>query len=319
MTETRTRALAAITASAVSGITATAAYWIGAEPVKVIAGFGLPIAVGVAIWIAPRAIAVGQAISSALLATFVEGCVAMLVLVGAGLVEAIQGRSEAIFVYFFVLIWYVVVALLLVGLPMWLAVIGLLRLAAAPRPRPGLVLLATLVGVAVVLGVAGFALNEKLMARRGADLRRSGEPPVSLLIGRTTVAWTVVNCSPWPYATTLTDSSILGGPRVIRIEAPGLRTTASSGVVEPGWHLTLELEDPSAGLPRAYFGPKPVVDDVPGRVIELRIEIGARGEHSTRVTVDGSTTFHQVPLCPEPAAGSAPPARSPQATPTAQE
>jgi hypothetical protein len=314
MTETRTRILAVITALAVWGTTGAVAYWIGAEQVEAIAGFGLPVALGVAAWIAPRAVRAGHAISSAVVATLVEASVAMLVLIGAVIVEAVQSRSGALFVYTFVVIWYVVVAVLLVALPMWLAVVGLLRWSST-RPRPGVVLVATLVGVAVVLGAAGFALNEKLMARRGADLRRYGEPPVSLLLGRTTVAWSVVNCSPWPYITTLSDRPILGGPRTIRIEAPGFRSTASTGVVEPGWHLTLEVADLAAGLPPAYFGPKPIVDDIPGRVIELRIEIGARGEHSTGVTVDGLASFDQVPLCREPAARGASPVESTEAVP----
>jgi hypothetical protein len=118
------------------------------------------------------------------------------------------------------------------------------------------------------------------------------------LLGRTNLSWSVVNCSPWRYATTVTDRTVLGAIRTTRIEAPGLRTTEAVDVVEPRWVLMIEVDDQAAVLEPAAYGPHPIIEDAPGDAVDVRIEIGARGGFSSELVVDGATTAHAVPLCP---------------------
>jgi hypothetical protein len=300
MTQAGTRILGAMAAAAVTGLTAAVAYWSGAEVLMKIAGFGTPIAVAVGFWIAPRAVWQGRAITSGLIAMVVATAGGAVVMTAILVGYALENRSAAVFVYYPVILIYVVVSGLLVGVPIALTVVGLLRWAGR-RPRLGTALVSTLLGVAVVLGVAGFALDPALLARRGADLRRADEPPVTRLLGRTSLSWSVVNCSPWRYATTVTDRTVLGAIRTRRIEAPGLRTTAAVDVVEPGWVLMIEVDDQAAVLEPAAYGPHPIIEDVPGDAVEVRIEIGVRGGFSSELVVDGATMAHAVPLCPGPA------------------
>lgn len=296
LTEVRSRILGAIVAGAVTSLTSGVAYWFGAYDIMKIAGFGAPIAAFVSLWIGPRVVRPGNVTSSVLLATSAVIGLGVVILTTAGIVGVTQGGSAAVFVYFPVVIWAVAISGLLMGVPIWLVVIGVLRWTGR-RPRLGTALIALMVVASVVLGVVGLALNDRLMARRGADLRRYGEPPVALLLGRTTVSWSVANCSPWPYAITISDAPVIGGARLTRVDAPGLRTTKASAVVEPGWHLSLEVADASASIPSGYFGPHPVIDDVPGQVVEVHIEIGSRGEYASDLIVDGRTALQGGSLC----------------------
>ena len=70
-------------------------------------------------------------------------------------------------------------------------------------------------------------------------------------------------------------------------------------MVEPGWTLGIE-PDAGAPLPAAYLGPKAVLDDVPGRVVVVDLEVGPTGEWSYEVQVDGRRMSTIVSQCRYP-------------------
>jgi hypothetical protein len=91
---------------------------------------------------------------------------------------------------------------------------------------------------------------------------------------------------------------LLGGTVATPFEARPLATSGGTRVVEPGWLLTLEVGDPAAALPPDRLGPKPIVVDIPGETVEVRIEIGPQGWVFSGVTVDGISRSHPEPVCP---------------------
>ena len=108
--------------------------------------------------------------------------------------------------------------------------------------------------------------------------------------------WALRNCAAWPYAVAVPSRPLLGGPAEARWAAGPHATSSGSTVVEPGW--TLEVEpDASAPLPSAYLGPKRVLDDVPGRIVEVEVEVGPSGDWSYQVQVDGGRISTIVSVC----------------------
>jgi hypothetical protein len=297
MAQVRTRTRGAIVAGVLMALIAAVAYWCGADAVMATAGFGAPIGAGVAYWIAPRALSPGRAISSAILSAFVAIGIALITVAGLGFADAVLRGSPGLLLYFPAVIVSTIVFGLPIAVPVAAMVVALLKLSER-RPGLGLRLVAPLAGLTIVLGGAAIALDPALEARRGVDLRRADEPPIALLLARTTVSWSVVNCSPWRYSITLSQRPLLDGILTTRLEAPAGATSRATRVVEPGWLLTIEVDDAEATIPSAYFGPKPIIEDLPARAVEVRIEIGPRGMFSSGVAIDGMTMSEQVPECP---------------------
>lgn len=295
------RVRTAVMAGAGVALAGAIAYWLGIDLVTSLE-IGAPVAACVGFCIAPRALRDGGIGSTALLASVATLGAYILALAGIATIGVFQGQSGYGFVYFPVVTVYVVVAGLPIAMVLWFGVIRLSRWTDR-RTRAGTVLTAMVATMALVLGLSAAALDPALVARRGTDGRRAGEPPVVRLLGRTALSWSISNCSPWPHAVAVTDRSVLGEIHIARSGAPPSAMTRGASVVEPGWLLSLRVDHAESVLPSAARAPKIIALDIPGHVVDLRIEIGVAGGVSTSVFVDGVQRTHAVPLCPAMTSG----------------
>ena len=300
MTGITDRVRTAVLAGAGVALAAAIGYWLGIDLVTSL-GIGAPVAACVGFCIAPRALREEGIGSTTLLASVATLGAYILALAGIATIGVFQGQSGYVFVYFPAVTVYVGVAGLPIALVLWFGVIR--RAVDGSTNRAGTVLMAAVVTLTLVLGLSAAALDPALAARRGTDGRRAGEPPVVRLLGRTALSWSISNCSRWPHDVAVTDRSVLGGIHVARSEAAPSAMTKGASVVEPGWLLSLRVEHAEAVLPSAARAPKVIALDIPGDVVDLRIEIGVAGGVSTSVFVDGVQRTHALPLCPAMTSG----------------
>jgi len=316
MADITDRVRTAVLAGAGAALAGAIAYWLGIDLVTSL-GIGAPVAACVGFRIPPRALRDGGIGATTLMASVATLGAYILTLAGIATIGVFQGQSGYAFVYFPLVIVYVAVAGLPIAMSLWFIVIRLSRWTDR-RAHAGTVLTATVVALTLVLGLSAVALDPALAARRGSDGRRAGEPPVVRLLGRTTLSWSISNCSRWSHAVAVTDRSVLGEMHVARSEAAPFAMTRGASVVEPGWLLTLQVEQAETVLPPAARAPKIIARDIPGGVVDLRMEIGVEGGVSTSVFVDGAQRTHAVPLCPT-AMGSGRPGRTAGGRPDADD
>jgi len=290
---------------ATPGLLAAVAWWLGIEFVSGIATAGTPIGLVIGWWLGPRAATPRKTISSWLIAAISAVGVAIGAVVAYGIIELVTGgtggpaSAAAVVVY---LLPLVIVYAFVFGLPVTTpvaAVWSILVRGMTIRPRLGWPVVGVMAVAAALLGIAALSLGPTLDARLGKDLRREGSSPIALALSRTEIRWTFRNCAPWSYAIAVASRPLLGGPLRAAWDVAPNTTTSGSTVVEPGWTLGVE-PDAAAPLPLAYRGPKAVLDDVPGSVVDVELQVGPTGEWSHQVRVDGRRISTIVPQCPHP-------------------